>query len=139
MVFKKWHKPVKKWEKVVEEIKETTVVEEENTGTTLVEEEINTNVEAELTNTQAEKNNDVIWNVGWAEVHVAEIPTIKFETFAAPVPIFMIKDEELRQYLINTGFWTDVWRMDKEWLEKHWADMKMIERLKKYLSENYRI
>jgi hypothetical protein len=42
---------------------------------------------------------------------------------------------DIRQYLINNGFTSDVYKKDKEWLEKHHADMKMIEKLKNFLTE----
>ena len=141
MVFKKWHKPVKKGEKVVEKIEENEVKNEENVGTTVVENEINNEIEAELENVQAEtKNepkwkakNDVVWTVWWTSVHM-QPRWIRFQKFDAPVPMFMIQDEELRSYLVTKGFWTNVYQKDKEWLESHWADMEMIERLKRYVT-----
>jgi len=141
MVFKKWHKPVKKGEKVVEKIEENEVKNEENVGTTVVENEINNEIENELKNVQAEtKNepkwkakNDVVWTVWWTSVHM-QPRWIRFQKFDAPVPMFMIQDEELRSYLVTKGFWTNVYQKDKEWLESHWADMEMIERLKRYVT-----
>lgn len=140
MVFKKWHKPVKKGEKVVKK----EVKNEENVGTTVVENEINNEIETELKNVQAETKNDhsvdvnekvddVVWTVWWTSVHM-QARWIRFQKFDAPVPMFMIQDEELRNYLVTKGFWTNVYQKDKEWLESHWADMGMIERLKKYVT-----
>lgn len=140
MVFKKWHKPVKKGEKVVEK----EVKNEENVGTTVVENKINNEIENELKNVQAETENepkwnkkkaknDVVWTVWWTEVHM-QARWIRFQKFDAPVPMFMIQDEELRNYLVTKGFWTNVYQKDKEWLESHWADMEMIERLKRYVT-----
>lgn len=144
MVFKKWHKPVKKGEKV----NEIEVKNEENVGTTVVENEINNEIEAELENVQAETKNgpkwkakneqvnkpdDVVWTVWWTNVHM-QPRWIRFQKFDAPVPMFMIQDEELRSYLVTKGFWTNVYQKDKEWLESHWADMEMIERLKRYVT-----
>lgn len=140
MVFKKWHKPVKKGEKVVEKVEEIEVKNEENVGTTVVENEINNEIENELKNVQAEtkkepkwKANDVVWTVWWTQVHM-QARWIRFQKFDAPVPMFMIQDEELRSYLVTKGFWTNVYQKDKEWLESHWADMEMIERLKRYVT-----
>jgi hypothetical protein len=144
MVFKKWHKPVKKGEKVVEKVEEIEVKNEENVGTTVVENEINNEIENELTNIQHEAENeqtgnkkkvknDVVWTVWWTSVHM-QPRWIRFQKFDAPVPMFMIQDEELRSYLVTKGFWTNVYQKDKEWLESHWADMEMIERLKRYVT-----
>lgn len=144
MAFKKWQKPPKKWQKM----SEIEVKNEENVGTTVVENEINNEIEAELKNVQAETENkpkwkvkneqvnkpdDVVWTVWWTQVHM-QARWIRFQKFDAPVPMFMIQDEELRNYLVTKGFWTNVYQKDKEWLESHWADMEMIERLKKYVT-----
>lgn len=137
MAFKKWQKPPKKWQKM----SEIEVKNEENVGTTVVENEINNEIENELKNVQAEtKNepkwkakNDVVWTVWWTNVHM-QPRWIRFQKFDAPVPMFMIQDEELRSYLVTKGFWTNVYQKDKEWLESHWADMEMIERLKRYVT-----
>ena len=140
MAFKKWQKPPKKWQKM----SEIEVKNEENVGTTVVENEINNEIENELKNVQAEtKNeqtenkkkvkNDVVWTVWWTSVHM-QARWIRFQKFDAPVPMFMIQDEELRSYLVTKGFWTNVYQKDKEWLESHWADMEMIERLKRYVT-----
>jgi muconolactone delta-isomerase len=48
-----------------------------------------------------------------------------------------ILPDELRQYLQNKGFWTNVWEKSKEWLEKHHADMDKINELKKFISDRY--
>ena len=137
MAFKKWQKPPKKWQKM----SEIEVKNEENVGTTVVENKINNEIENELKNVQAEtKNepkwkakNDVVWTVWWTSVHM-QPRWIRFQKFDAPVPMFMIQDEELRSYLVTKGFWTNVYQKDKEWLESHWADMEMIERLKRYVT-----
>lgn len=140
MAFKKWQKPPKKWQKM----SEIEVKNEENVGTTVVENEINNEIENELTNIQHEAENeqtgnkkkvksDVVWTVWWTNVHM-QPRWIRFQKFDAPVPMFMIQDEELRSYLVTKGFWTNVYQKDKEWLESHWADMEMIERLKRYVT-----
>lgn len=74
----------------------------------------------------------IVWNGQITSVR-KPIQTIRFEAKVAPVPMFKLPPE-LRQYLVNKWFGTSVWKKDKEWLEKHWADMEMIEKLKKFLS-----
>jgi hypothetical protein len=58
---------------------------------------------------------------------------IAFEAQVAPVPLFRLP-ADIRQYLINNGFSSDVYKKDKERLEKHNADMEMINRLKDFLT-----
>ena len=45
--------------------------------------------------------------------------------------------EDIQQYLKNMCFGTNVYLMDKKWLEKHNADMEMINKLKQYISEHF--
>lgn len=59
---------------------------------------------------------------------------IKFEAQVAPFPLFMLP-ADIRSYLVSHGFTTEVYKKDKEWLEKHNVDMEMIEKLKKFLTE----
>ena len=64
MVFKKWHKPVKKGEKVSSELLEKA----ENVVNTVVENEINNEIENELTNIQHEAENEQTGNKKWAKM-----------------------------------------------------------------------
>jgi hypothetical protein len=43
--------------------------------------------------------------------------------------------EEIRRYLISHGLTSEVYKKDKEWLEKHNVDLEMVEKLKKFLTE----
>ena len=61
---------------------------------------------------------------------------IKTKAYNSPVCLYELP-EDLRKYLTNMGFWTNVYEKGEEWLIKHWADMKMIEKLKKFISEHY--
>lgn len=45
--------------------------------------------------------------------------------------------DDIRKYLNNKWWWSNVYLKGEEWLVKHNADMKMIEKLKDYLSEHY--
>ena len=58
---------------------------------------------------------------------------IKFEAQLAAVPMFKLP-EEIRRYLTSHGLPTTVWKWDKERLEKNNVDMKIVEKLKEFLS-----
>ena len=62
---------------------------------------------------------------------------IKTKVYTTPVPLYELP-EDLRQYLINMWFWTNVYEKGEEWLHAHWADMEKIEELKKFISEHFR-
>lgn len=125
-------------ESIDNEVVETPVVEEETVGTTVVENEINDIIEAELNNVKEEekkvskKSEKVIWTVGDTVVTKPK-GQIAFEAQVAPVPMFKIP-ADIRQYLMNNGFTTDVYKKDKEWLDAHNVDMEMIDRLKDFLT-----
>lgn len=61
---------------------------------------------------------------------------IMFEAQVAPVPMFRLPDE-IRRYLESNWLPTTIWQWDKEKLEKRHVDMKMVEKLKAFLSGNY--
>ena len=61
---------------------------------------------------------------------------IMFEAQVAPVPLFKLPDE-IRRYLESNWLPTTIWQWDKEKLEKRHVDMKMVEKLKAFLSGNY--
>lgn len=110
-----------------EEIK-PEVIEEENVVSTVIENEIK-----EVEEPKVEKSSDrIIWNI-WNTVVAKPKGKIVFEAQVAPVPLFKLP-ADIRQYLINNGFTSDVYKKDKERLEKHWADMEMINRLKDFLT-----
>lgn len=142
-------KSTKKSEKTVEKVVENVT----NTGTTVVENEISDVVDAVLNNVPVEEENvsensewkkvwftrrelkkdKVLWEI-WGSVVTKPKWRIVFEAQVAPFPMFKLP-EDLRRYLISKGLTTDVYKMDKEWLEKHNVDMEMIEKLKKFLTE----
>lgn len=142
-------KSTKKSEKIVEKVVENDT----NTGTTVVENEISDVVDAVLNNVPVEEENvsensewkkvwftrrelkkdKVLWEI-WGSVVTKPKWRIVFEAQVAPFPMFKLP-EDLRRYLISKGLTTDVYKMDKEWLEKHNVDMEMVEKLKKFLTE----
>ena len=79
------------------------------------------------------KKSKVIWSIGWTNVE-KPVWRIKFEAQVAPYPLFMLP-EEIRKYLIKKWFNSEIYKKDKEWLEKHNVDMEIVEKLKKFLTE----
>lgn len=61
---------------------------------------------------------------------------IKTVALKTPVPMYKLP-EKFKTYLQSMWFGTNVYEKDKEWLEKHGADMEIINELKQYLSEHY--
>lgn len=114
----------KKKEKV-----EAPIMEEENAVSTVVEEEIK--VEEII---EPKKSSDEVIGTIWDAKVSKPKGRIKFEAQVAPYPMFKLP-ADIRQYLINHWLTTDVYKKDKEWLEKHKVDMKMVEKLKQFLTE----
>ena len=79
------------------------------------------------------KKSKVIWDIGWTKVE-KPVWRIKFEAQVAPYPLFMLP-EDIRKYLIKKWFTSDIYKKDKEWLEKHNVDMEIVEKLKQFLTE----
>lgn len=61
---------------------------------------------------------------------------IKTKAYNTPVCLYELP-EDIRTYLTNMWWWSNVYEKGEEWLVKHWADMEMIEKLKKFISEHY--
>ena len=132
--------------KKVKEVEKTPEIEE-TTVSTVVENEISDaedlggtiiNAEQEIglkksTKWTKYKKSKVIWDIGWTKVE-KPVWRIKFEAQVAPYPLFMLP-EEIRRYLISHGLTSEVYKKDKEWLEKHNVDLEMVEKLKKFLTE----
>lgn len=153
MATKKSWRWTKKSTKKVEKTVEKVVENDTNTGTTVVENEISDVVDAVLNNVPVEEENvsensewkkvwftrrelkkdKVLWEI-WGSVVTKPKWRIVFEAQVAPFPMFKLP-EDLRRYLVSKGLTTDVYKMDKEWLEKHNVDMEMVEKLKKFLTE----
>ena len=116
--------------------KKKKVEEQEKPVTTIPQNTENNAVTEETSNvpTEIEKQaQNVFGDVGGSKV-VKPVWRIKFEAQVAPVPMFMLP-VEIRKYLQSHWLSSDVFKKDKEWLEKHNVDMEMIEKLKKFLTE----
>ena len=149
MAAKKWwwtwktKKSIKKETKMVEKAPEI----EENAVSTVVENEISDDEIPSWTTFQSEeeifikkstkgtkyKKSKVIWDIGWTKVE-KPVWRIKFEAQVAPYPLFMLP-EDIRKYLIKKWFNSEIYKKDKEWLEKHNVDMEIVEKLKQFLTE----
>lgn len=112
-------------------------VEEQEKPVTTIPQNTENNVATEETSnvpTEVERQaQNVFGDVGGSKV-VKPVWRIKFEAQVAPVPMFMLP-VEIRKYLQSHWLSSDVFKKDKEWLEKHNVDMEMIEKLKKFLTE----
>lgn len=149
MAAKKWwwtwktKKSIKKETKMVEKAPEI----DENAVSTVVENEISDDEIQSGTTFQSEeeifikkstkgtkyKKSKVIWDIGWTKVE-KPVWRIKFEAQVAPYPLFMLP-EDIRKYLIRKWFNSEIYKKDKEWLEKHNVDMEIVEKLKQFLTE----
>lgn len=112
-----------------EEIKEIEEIVED-----AIEEEtpVSTVVEKQITAPRHVKMKDrVLGDVGGSKV-TKPVGRIRFEAQVWPYPMFMVP-AEIRNYLTKKGLTTDVWKKDKEWLEKHNVDLEMVEKLKQFL------
>lgn len=113
---------IKKKEKVAEVKPE--VIEEETPVTTVAEKVITAPKHVKM-------KDRVLGDVGGSKI-TKPVGRIRFEAQVWPYPMFMVP-QEIRNYLTKKGLTTDVWKKDKEWLEKHNVDMEMVEKLKQFL------
>lgn len=75
---------------------------------------------------------EIVWN--WQATFVKKpVWRIKFEAVAAAYPMFKLPPE-IRRYLQSRWLGTNVWKKDKEWLERHNVDLEMVEKLKRFLT-----
>lgn len=132
--------------KKVKEVEKTPEIEE-NAVSTVVENEISDVEIPAWTTFQEEeeifvkkstkwtkfKKSKVIGEIGWTQVE-KPVWRIRFEAQVAPYPLFMLP-EDIRKYLIKKGFNSEIYKKDKEWLEKHNVDMEIVEKLKQFLTE----
>lgn len=149
-------KKVKNVENVIEnDVKNVENVSENdlNVGTTVVENEISDVVDAVLNNVPADeesvsensepkkesvaskkaKKEEVLWTIGSSIVTKPKW-RIVFEAQSAPFPMFKLPSD-IRNYLQSKWLTTNVYKKSKEWLERHNVDLKMVERLKEFLTE----
>lgn len=119
--FTKKAKKAEEVKEVKEEVKEDVVEEKHD--------------EIEKKIAEVEEKMEKLWEVN-APVY-QQSSFIKTKVYTTPVPLYELP-EDLRQYLINMWFWTNVYEKGEEWLHAHGADMEKIEELKKFISEHFR-
>lgn len=121
---KKAKKTVKPVEETKEEAKTTSEFKENSLSDKELEKEIK-HVEEEMT---------VIWHVRSNIYQKSSF--IKTKTLKTHPTLNQLPDD-IRRYLTNKWWWSNVYLKWEEWLLKHKADMWMIEKLKKFLSDHY--
>ena len=118
--------------KKAEEVKEIKEEIKEEVKEDVIEEK---HAEIEKKIAEVEEKMEKLWEVN-APVY-QQSSFIKTKVYTTPVPLYELP-EDLRQYLINMWFWTNVYEKWEEWLHAHGADMEKIEELKKFISEHFR-
>lgn len=83
---------------------------------------------------KVEEKMEILWKVKSPVFQKSSF--IKTKAYNTPVCLYELP-EDIRTYLTNMWWWTNVYEKGEEWLVRHWADMKMIEKLKKFISEHY--
>lgn len=123
-------KPVKKVEKAPEIIEKEEIQGENEILEPEVEKEI------EMVAEKIEKKNEER-SIGSVNKPIFQKSSfIKTKSYSTPVPMYELP-EDIRKYLLNKGWGTNVYEKGREWLEAKKADMEMIEKLKKFISEHY--
>lgn len=102
-----------------------------------LDKEVESNLEGKIKDVekQMEKLQDEIGKANGNPVRQKQ-GFIRTVSLKSPIPMYQLP-EDIQQYLKNMCFWTNVYLMDKEWLEKHNADMNMIKKLKDFISEHF--
>lgn len=117
-------------------LKKKSTTDQKKSVTTIPQNEKKNVQVAESKNVQSkveEQAQKVIGDVGGSVIAKPQW-RIKFEAQVAPFPMFLLP-EHIRKYLIRNGFTSELYKKDKEWLEKHNVDMDIVNDLKKFLTE----
>ena len=92
--------------------------------------------EADNTPITNEPTGDVIGSLkGGKEVH-QKLKTVRIKAMRGPISHRMLP-EDIQQWLKNKWYGTNIYQKDKEWLIAHKVDMEMVEKLKKFINDNY--
>ena len=112
----------------VEEVEEVKVELEK------VEPEVNVEEVMEEVKEEVKKiqKREVMWTIWGTEITKPKW-RIVFEAQMWAYPMYRLP-EEIRKYLVKKGLTTEVWKKNKEWLEKHHVDLEMVQKLKDFLT-----
>ena len=114
--------------KAVEEVEEVKVEVEK------VEPEVNVEEVMEEVKEEVKKiqKREVMWTIWGTEITKPKW-RIVFEAQMWAYPMYRLP-EEIRKYLVKKGLTTEVYKKNKEWLEKHHVDLEMVQKLKDFLT-----
>ena len=114
--------------KAVEEVEEVKVEVEK------VEPEVNVEEVMEEVKEEVKKiqKREVMWTIWGTEITKPKW-RIVFEAQMWAYPMYRLPDE-IRKYLVKKGLTTEVYKKNKEWLEKHHVDLEMVQKLKDFLT-----
>lgn len=115
--------------KEVEEVKEIKEVKKVEEVDEVDEEDVMEEVKKQVKKIQKQ---EILWTIGWTAITKPKW-RIVFEAQMWAYPMYKIP-VEIRRYLKNKWLTTEVYKKSKEWLEKHHVDMKMVEKLKEFLT-----
>ena len=112
----------------VEEVEEVKIEVEK------VEPEVNVEEVMEEVKEEVKKihKREVMWTIWGTEITKPKW-RIVFEAQMWAYPMYRLP-EEIRKYLVKKWLTTEVWKKDKEWLEKHHVDLEMVQKLKEFLT-----
>lgn len=114
--------------KAVEEVEEVKIEVEK------VEPEVNVEEVMEEVKEEVKKiqQRDVMGTIWGTEITKPKW-RIVFEAQMWAYPMYRLP-EEIRKYLVKKWLTTEVYKKDKEWLEKHHVDLEMVQKLKEFLT-----
>lgn len=115
-------------------VKEVEEVEEVKIEVEKVEPEVNVEEVMEEVKEEVKKiqKREVMWTIWGTEITKPKW-RIVFEAQMWAYPMYRLP-EEIRKYLVKKWLTTEVWKKDKEWLEKHHVDLEMVQKLKEFLT-----
>lgn len=92
-------------------------------------------IKEELQKEEKKEKSDVIWGLkGGKKVHqkgFLKIKAVRWPIDKRNLP------EDIRKWLTNKGYGTNIYLRSKEELERRHVDLDMVEKLKEFISKNY--